>query len=59
MYNYQVRCFLCPEKCDISVVRELYWDGELHEVCPMCADELAEQGVDSFLSEDAISTLPE
>ena len=59
-YNLVARCFLCPEKVPIEVLLNIYWDGEMHEVCPMCARELNEQVGDSiFTEEDAVSTLPE
>jgi hypothetical protein len=59
-YNLVARCFLCPEKVDVSVLVPVFWDGEMHEVCPMCARELSEQVGDSiFTEEDAMSTLPE
>ena len=59
-YNLVARCFLCPEKVALSTLVSVFWDGERHEVCPMCARELAEQVGDSiFTDEDAVSTLPE
>lgn len=59
-YDLVARCHLCPEKVPISTLVEVYWDEEMHEVCQMCAFELAEQVGDSIFSdEDAVSTLPE